>query len=90
MSSIQDMNNRIAQNRKLRPSQREKFKNNRETIHSVSKAEKSDYKEFTADEVQEAIDAIQLKSKKAKRIESVLYTLLLLVGLLLFIRMIML
>ena len=86
--SIQDMNNRIAQNRKLRPSQREKFKNNREAIHSGSKAEKLAFKEFSAPEIQEAIEGIQSKSKKTKRVELVLFMLIFTFGLLLFLRMV--
>ena len=77
MSSIQDMNNRIAQNRKLRPSQREKFKNNRETIHSGKENAELKFKEFTGAEVNQAIQVFRNQAAKERIWKIVLFIILL-------------
>ena len=61
---VQDMNNRIRQNRSLRPSKRPKFKeNNRETIYSSKegKALSSNFKILPEKEL------IDIKNKISKR-----------------------
>ncbi len=76
MSSIQDMNNRMKQNRNLRPSKRAKFKgNNRETVYSKSNPEdKPKFKEFSEFQVKKAIDKFIKQSKSEKRSELVVLT----------------
>ncbi|WP_019037297.1 hypothetical protein [Psychroflexus tropicus] len=60
---MQDMNNRLKQNRAQRPSQRKKFKeNNREGIHSKEKASKAtSLKTFTAQEIE--MSKLQVRKK---------------------------
>ncbi len=74
MSSIQDMNNRMKQNRNLRPSKREKFKgNNRETIYAGSNSEhKPNFKEFSEFQVKKTIDRFIQEAKSKKRAELIL------------------
>ena len=73
MSSIQDMNNRMKQNRNLRPSKRPKFKgNNRETLYTeLNPKDKPKFKEFSEFQVRKAIDKFKEKSKSEKRMELV-------------------
>ncbi|BFP43512.1 hypothetical protein FGF1_43570 [Flavobacteriaceae bacterium GF1] len=71
MSSIQDMNNRMKQNRNLRPSKRAKFKeNNRRTIYTESNPEdRPAFKEFSAFQVKMTIDKFRQEIKAKKRLE---------------------
>ncbi|UOY06838.1 hypothetical protein L0P88_23335 [Muricauda sp. SCSIO 64092] len=71
MSSIQDMNNRMKQNRNLRPSKRAKFKeNNRGTIYTESNSEdKPTFREFSAFQVKKTIDKFRQETKAKKRLE---------------------
>ncbi len=71
MSSIQDMNNRMKQNRNLRPSKRAKFKeNNRETLYTESNEEdRLKFKEFSKFQVKKVIDRFREESKSKKRLE---------------------
>lgn len=79
MSSIQDMNNRMKQNRNLRPSRRAKFQENkRETIYAGSKKEnKTSFKEFSEFQVKKAIEKISKEAKSKKRKEVILLVLFL-------------
>ena len=74
MSGIQDMNNRMKQNRDLRPSKRQKFKeNNREAIYSGSnKVDRLSFKEFSEFQVKKAIAKIRKEAKSTKRSELIL------------------
>ena len=76
MSSIQDMINRMKQNRNLRPSKRAKFKNNnRETIYTESNKEvKPIFKEFSEFQVKKTIDRIRKEAKSKKRLEFIVLT----------------
>ena len=76
MSSIQDMNNRIKQNRNLRPSKRSRFKgNNRETLYAESNPEdRPKFKEFSEFQVKKAIDKFKKQSKSEKRLELIVLT----------------
>ncbi|MEM9647720.1 MAG: hypothetical protein AAF969_04510 [Bacteroidota bacterium] len=70
MSNIQDMNNRIAQNRNQRPSKRPKFKeNNRKGIYSsVKKKERPDFKTIPKKELKKIKKQIvnQLAAERKK------------------------
>lgn len=74
MSNIQDMNNRMKQNRNLRPSKRPKFKgNNRKTIYSSSNYEdRPSFREFSEFQVKSAVYKIRKKAKSKKRLELIL------------------
>ncbi|WP_396591580.1 hypothetical protein [Allomuricauda sp. R78024] len=76
MSSIQDMNNRMKQNRNLRPSKRAKFKgNNREVLYTESnKEDKPKFKEFSEFQIKKAIDRFREQSKSKKRLELIFLT----------------
>jgi hypothetical protein len=80
MGAIQDMNNRMKQNRKLRPSQREKFKNNREAIHSDQEQEQVEFPERSEFQVQTSIEGIRKRALRDKRKEQVLYAVILGLG----------
>lgn len=71
MSNIQDMNNRMKQNRNLRRSKRAKFKeNNRNTIYAgVNKEGKSSFKEFSEFQIKKTIAKIRENAKSKKRLE---------------------
>ncbi|WP_422081409.1 hypothetical protein [Ulvibacterium sp.] len=71
MSSIQDMNNRMKQNRNLRPSKRGKFKgNDRETLYTeLNPEDKPKFKEFSKFQVKKAIDRFNEQSRSIKRLE---------------------
>nr|WP_299069893.1 hypothetical protein [uncultured Allomuricauda sp.] len=71
MSGIQDMNNRMKQNRDLRPSKRAKFKgNNRESLYTKSNPEdKPKFKEFSEFQVKKTIKRFREESKSKKRLE---------------------
>tara|TARA_R110000868_G_scaffold66877_3_gene198861 strand:+ start:31437 stop:31718 length:282 start_codon:yes stop_codon:yes gene_type:complete len=70
--SIQDMNNRVNQNRSLKPSQRARFKeNNRDNIYSDSEsaATKLTFKkvsEFELKKIKDKINNKALKDRKRK------------------------
>ena len=74
MSSIQDMNNRMKQNRNLRPSKRQKFKgNNRETLYTESNPEdKPKFKEFSEFQVKKTIEKIRKEAKSERRLNLIL------------------
>lgn len=76
MSSIQDMNNRMKQNRNLRPSKRAKFKgNNREVLYTESnKEDKPKFKEFSEFQIKKVIDRFREQSKSKKRLELIFLT----------------
>lgn len=79
MSSIQDMNNRMKQNRNLRPSKRQKFKgNNRETLYTESNPEdRPKFKEFSKFQVEKTIEKIRKEAKSERRINLILIIILL-------------
>ncbi|MEX0316102.1 MAG: hypothetical protein AB3N18_18120, partial [Allomuricauda sp.] len=70
MSNIQDMNNRIRQNRDQRPSKRAKFKeNNRDPIYTTSEKEEvpldiKSVSETELDGIKKAIRKAALKDQK--------------------------
>ena len=74
MSNIQDMNNRMKQNRDLRPSKRQKFKeNNRGTIYASAKqGEKPSFKEFSEFQIKSTISKIRAEAKARKRFDLIL------------------
>ncbi len=74
MSSIQDMNNRMKQNRNLRPSKRQKFKgNNRETLYTESNPEdRPKFKEFSEFQVKKTIDKIRKRAESERRMDLIL------------------
>jgi len=74
MSNIQDMNNRIKQNRNLRPSKRAKFKEgNRETIYAgANREDKAYFKDFSEFQIKKAINKIRENAKSQKRLELIL------------------
>lgn len=74
MSNIQDMNNRMKQNRDLRPSKRQKFKgNNRHTIYAgANTKDKSSFKQFSEFQVKKTIERIRKEAKSEKRFNLIL------------------
>lgn len=84
---IQDMNNRLKQNRAQRPSQRKKFKdNNREWIHSKSsKPKKSTLKQIPEEKVKAAKLQIQKAAAKHRKKLRIFYGISLVFTLLVFI-----
>lgn len=73
MSSIYDMNNRITQNRGLKPSARPKFKGQlREAIYSDTVVHKPLLTQFSEVQMQAAIAGIQVYFKKEKAKEPLL------------------
>jgi len=72
---IQDMINRLKQNRALKPSNRSKFKeNNREEIYSKDKKpEVYLYKEIPENELNEIKKKIQERAKAERKNEKILY-----------------
>lgn len=79
MSSIQDMNNRMKQNRNLRPSKRQKFKeNNRETLYTeLNPEDRPKFKEFSEFQVKKTIEKIRKKAESDRRMELMLIIVLL-------------
>lgn len=77
MSNIQDMNNRIKQNRDQRPSKRPKFKeNNREGIYSSEKKSKKPvFKTVSETELIEIKNRIRERTKAEQRKERTIYLL---------------
>ena len=73
MSGIYDMNNRVKQNRNMRPSNRAKFQgSNRDLIYAKAKKEKrSSFKKFSDFQVKKAIDNIR-KEAKSKRLRELI------------------
>lgn len=71
MSGTQDMNNRMKQNRNLRPSKRSKFKVSiRKTIYAgVNNTDKPNLKEFSEFQTNKAIDKIKKEAKSKQRRE---------------------
>ncbi|MGN7514100.1 MAG: hypothetical protein ACTHOM_06965 [Allomuricauda sp.] len=80
MSSIQDMNNRMKQNRNLRPSKRQKFKgNNRETLYTEFNPEdRPKFKEFSEFQIKKTIDKIRKEAESERRMVLILIIILLL------------
>ena len=78
MSSIQDMNNRMKQNRNLRPSKRAKFKgDNRKTLYKETNEEdRPKFKEFSEFQVKKAIDKFRKNAKSDRRTEWIILTML--------------
>lgn len=68
------MNNRMKQNRNLRPSKRQKFKGkNRDTIYSGSNKEnKPTFKDFSDFQVKKAVDRFKQQNQSAKQLELIL------------------
>lgn len=83
MSNIQDMNNRIKQNRDQRPSKRPKFKeNNREVINSSEKkSNKPVFKTVSEKELLEIKKRIGNRAKVEQRKERTIYLILFALGL---------
>ena len=84
---IQDMNNRLKQNRAQRPSQRKKFKdNNREGIHSKEKTSKATpLKTFTAQEIEMSKQQVRKKALAQRKKLQVFYAVSLVFTVLVFI-----
>lgn len=80
MGSIQDMINRVSQNRRLLPSQRNKFKDNREAIHSDQEQDLEEFPERSEFQIRSTIEKVRLTSKKEKRQELLLYLFVFSVG----------
>nr|WP_298996334.1 hypothetical protein [uncultured Allomuricauda sp.] len=78
MSSIQDMNNRMKQNRNLRPSKRAKFKgDNRKTLYQETNEEdRPKFKEFSEFQIKKAVDKFRKNSKSDRRTEWIILTIL--------------
>ncbi|WP_422858093.1 hypothetical protein ACOKFD_11670 [Flagellimonas sp. S174] len=78
MSSIQDMNNRMKQNRNLRPSKRAKFKgDNRKTLYQETNEEdRPKFKEFSEFQIKKAIDKFRKNAKSDRRTEWIILTIL--------------
>lgn len=73
---VQDMNNRIKQNRAQRPSKRPKFKeNNRENIYSDSdkKVNRPNFKTVSEEELIEILKHIRERAETEKKRERILY-----------------
>ncbi|SNZ00360.1 hypothetical protein [Flagellimonas pacifica] len=78
MTHIQDMNNRIRQNREQRPSNRVKFKENREAIHTKADGKKTQtsFKTANEQELESIKNSIREKAKIENRRTKILYFLL--------------
>ncbi len=89
MSNIQDMNNRIKQNRDQRPSKRNKFKeNNRDIINVVEKKSiKPIFKTVSEKELLEIKKRIREHAKKARKKDQAIYLILFTLGLIAIIAM---
>ncbi|MFD2697002.1 hypothetical protein ACFSQ0_03285 [Mesonia sediminis] len=72
---IMDMISRMKQNRKLRPSNRNKFKeNNRQSIHSTAGGqEKPFFKKIAPDKLKQIKAQIQFKAKRQRKKERLIY-----------------
>lgn len=85
---VQDMNNRIKQNRAQRPSKRPKFKeNNRENIYSDSdkKVNRPTFKTVPEEELIEILKNIRERGEKERKREFQIYRIFFLMGLVLII-----
>ncbi len=84
---VQDMNNRIKQNRAQRPSNRAKFKeNNREGIYSTEKkTQKPKFKTVSKKELTEIKNQIRERAKAERKKEQLIYGTYLVCGLILII-----
>ena len=80
MGSIQDMINRVSQNRRILPSQRNKFKDNREAIHSDQEQDQVEFPERSEFQIRSTIEKVRSTSKKEKRQELLLYLFIFSVG----------
>ena len=81
---ILDMIKRIRQNRSLRPSKRQKFKeHNRDHIHSdnFDPKDRARFKIVSEEKLKELKMQIRERSKKEKKQELILYAIFLIVGL---------
>ncbi len=72
---IMDMISRMKQNRKLRPSNRSKFKeNNRQSIYSTEDGhEKPIFKKIAPEKLQQIKAHIQFKAKRQRKKERLIY-----------------
>ena len=82
---VQDMNNRMKQNRAQRPSNRQKFKeNNRDGIYSSNKkTERQNFKTVPVKELDEIKKRIRKRAKEERKRELILYGILIALGLVL-------
>ncbi|WP_422082341.1 hypothetical protein [Ulvibacterium sp.] len=78
---ILDMLKRIRQNRSLRPSNRQKFKeDNREVIYNETyKENKASFKEFPESQVKEVVNTIRREAKAKRRKEFAFLALVILI-----------
>ncbi len=84
---VQDMNNRIKQNRAQRPSNRPKFKeNNREGIYSTDKkTERPNFKTVPEKELTELKIKIRKRAEKERKKERLIFGIFIVFGLILII-----
>lgn len=68
---IQDMNNRMKQNRELRTSKKEKFKDNRDSIYSDVEENQLVFPEISKEKEQSVIKKIREKAFKRKQNEQI-------------------
>lgn len=68
---IQDMNNRMKQNRELRTSKKEKFKDNRDSIYSDVEENQLVFPEISKEKQQSVIKKIREKAFKRKQNEQI-------------------
>ncbi|WP_396590305.1 hypothetical protein [Allomuricauda sp. R78024] len=75
MSNIQDMNNRIKQNREQRPSKRAKFKeNNREGIYSTEKkVKKPTFRIVPEKDLKKIKQKIRQEAKASRKKEKIIF-----------------
>lgn len=74
------MINRVSQNRRLLPSQRNKFKDNREAIHSDQEQDQVEFPERSEFQVRSSIEGIRKRALRVKRKEQILYAIILGLG----------
>lgn len=84
---VQDMINRMKQNRAQRPSNRSKFKeNNREGIYSIDKkSQQPKFKTVPEKELNEIKNRIRERAKAERKKELIIYGIIILCGLILLI-----
>ncbi|NRB59011.1 MAG: hypothetical protein HRU50_03600 [Winogradskyella sp.] len=73
---VLDMVNRMKQNRSMRPSNRKKFKDNRESIRSASKhSSKLSFKEVSTEQLNKVKEKIRSEAALRRRKERFIYVL---------------
>lgn len=73
---VLDMVNRMKQNRSIRPSNRKKFKDNRESIHSGSKhSSKLSFKKVSIEQLNKVKEKIRSEAALRRRKERFIYVL---------------